>query len=232
MYGHACLRMYLLPTWMHFWACLQKMLTFLDILSQVSFVIYLTNTASCRKSQKFMAPVDWYLIHPHSLSNLAISSKLPNACTRVYKYVLLNASCCLIPFLKESKKWQHRQRRVKDGSTLTGRKTGRMSVAVGVTVTGERRRHIEGKTETQRRREEDADKQEMWLTWMWEGRERNSETEKTIDRRRLLDGREWCLVETEINPKQQRLTTGGRGEKQNDTSMKASKKTEQVQLFP
>lgn len=55
----------------------------------------------------------------------------------------------------------------------------------------------------------------------WEERERKSETEKENDRERLLDGREWSLVETEMNPDQQRLTAGGRGEKQNDTSIKA-----------
>lgn len=66
----------------------------------------------------------------------------------------------------------------------------------------------------------------------WEGRGRKSETEKGNERERVLDGREWSLVETEMNPDQQRLTARGRGKKINDTGIEASKQTEQVQLFP
>lgn len=66
----------------------------------------------------------------------------------------------------------------------------------------------------------------------WEGRGRKSETEKENERERLLDGREWSLVEAEMNPDQQRLTAAGRGKKLNDTCIKASKRTEEVHLFP
>lgn len=67
---------------------------------------------------------------------------------------------------------------------------------------------------------------------MGSGRERTSETEEENDRKRLLDGGEWSLVETEMKLDQQRLTAGGRGKRQNNAGVRASKQVEQVQLFP
>lgn len=184
MFGHVCLCMCLLPTWMYFWACLQGLLIFfLEILSQVGFLSSLWQIQILIGSQKFIASMDWSLIHPRTLSNVGISSKLSNACTRAYKCVWLPASCCLIHFPKTEREEMTTQTEEIERRLHFNRKTNRegVSIAVGVTVTGERRRHGEGKTETQRRRrrEEDADKQEMWLTWMcrWERRRK-----KELDR--------------------------------------------------
>lgn len=117
------LHMCLLPTWL----CSRAVLVLLF------FVIDVTSKDSYRKCQKFMASIDWYLIHPHSPFNLGISSKLSNACMRAY---------CLSCFPKtERVKWQYRQMRVKGGSTLTERQTGRESP-----LWWNKRRHGEGKT--------------------------------------------------------------------------------------
>ncbi len=55
--------------------------------------------------------------------------------------------------------------------------------------------------------------------------------EEENDRDRLTDGGKWSLVETEMNPEQQRFT--GQGKELNDTSTEASKQTEHgVPLYP
>lgn len=95
LWMHICLSVCLLPTWTHVWAFLQSLLLnffVVEILSQVfiffcMFFFYFTKKESYRKSHKFRASVDWYLIHSHSLSKLGISSKLSNACRRAYKCV-------------------------------------------------------------------------------------------------------------------------------------------------